>query len=181
MLGRIVRSADFERVLGIPACARSAHFAIHFLEGRPSRPSGRPARPAIGPEPFSTELSTVDAPSFAQPVDDFVMAAPLKPPEPTLQVWLGTVVPKRHAKRAVTRSLLKRLIRAALLRRETPAQAPLRSGLWVVRLRAPFDRTAFPGAASEALRDAASGELDAVIGQAARKLAGAPPLPRGAP
>ena len=93
------------------------------------------------------------------------------------QAWLGTVVPKRHAKRAVTRSLLKRQIRAALLRRSAAGQAPLRAGLWVVRLRAPFDRAAFPAAASGALRDTASGELDTMLVSAARKLAAATPAP----
>ena len=50
------------------------------------------------------------------------------------QAWLGTVVPKRHAKRAVTRSLLKRQMRAALLRRDAPGQLPLRAGLWVAEI-----------------------------------------------
>ena len=78
--------------------------------------------------------------------------------------WLGTVVPKRHARRAVTRSLLKRQIRAAVER-----HAPrLPAGLWVVRLRAPFDRTAFPSAASTALRAAARDELDIVFARASR-------------
>ena len=47
--------------------------------------------------------------------------------------WLGLVIPKRHARRSVTRSLLKRQIRAAAARRG-PNSA---QGLWVVRLRAP--------------------------------------------
>ncbi len=78
--------------------------------------------------------------------------------------WLGAVVPKRHARRAVTRSLLKRQMRAAVER-----HAPrLPAGLWVVRLRAPFDRTAFPSAASTALRAAARDELDVVLARASR-------------
>jgi ribonuclease P protein component len=87
-------------------------------------------------------------------------------------------VPKRHARRAVTRTLIKRQIRAALSRRDTPGQRPLRTGLWVVRLRAPFDHSSFASAASGALRGAASSELDAVLGEAERKLAVAPPAPR---
>ena len=102
--------------------------------------------------------------------------------------WLGVVVPKRNARRAVTRSLLKRQMRNAALRRidalasaavpvEAPspavadaaARASLRAGLWVVRLRAPFDRSKYPSAASDALRVAARAELDAVLQRAARK------------
>ncbi len=96
------------------------------------------------------------------------------------QAWLGTVVPKRHAKRAVTRNLLKRQIRAALLRRDLPGQALLRSGLWVVRLRAPFDRLAFASAASPALREAARAEIEALLGQAAQRLGADAPPARGA-
>ena len=59
--------------------------------------------------------------------------------------WLGAVVPKRHARRAVTRTLIKRQIYAAAERH----RAGLASGLWVVRLRAPIDRTLFPSAASK--------------------------------
>ncbi len=80
-------------------------------------------------------------------------------------VWLGAVVPKRHAKRAVTRSLLKRQIRAAVLGHERA----LAGGLWVVRLRAPFDRAAFVSAASEALKHAARAELEQLLASAAQR------------
>ncbi len=78
--------------------------------------------------------------------------------------WLGTVVPKRHARRSVTRSLLKRQIRSAM-DRHTGLLAP---GLWLVRLRAPFPTAQFPSAASAALRDAVHGELDQLFQRAAR-------------
>ncbi len=73
----------------------------------------------------------------------------------------GAVVPKRHARRAVTRSLLKRQVYAALARRPG-----LSGGLWVVRLRAPFDRAQFKSAASDALRAAARAELDRLLDDA---------------
>ena len=181
MLGRILRSADFERVLGIPACARSSHFAVHFLAARPSRPASKRAPDTAQSQPLSRKLSTGDEPGFAQPVDEWQAPALLKGPAGGPQAWLGTVVPKRHAKRAVTRNLLKRQIRAALLRQDVPGQTLLRSGLWVVRLRAPFDRVAFASAASATLRAAARCEIEAVLGQAARRLASAltPPLGAG--
>ena len=78
--------------------------------------------------------------------------------------WLGTVVPKRHAKRSVTRSLLKRQIRSAWLRHTVH----LPPGLWLVRLRAPFAPAQFPSAASVALRAAACAELEQLL----RKMAG---------
>lgn len=73
--------------------------------------------------------------------------------------WLGVVVPKRHARRAVTRTLLKRQMRAAVQARA----GGMPSGIWVVRLRAGFERAAFPSAASAALRDAARAELDGLL------------------
>ena len=67
------------------------------------------------------------------------------------------MVAKRHARRAVTRTLLKRQIRAAFA--AAVRAAALAPGLWVVRLKAPFDRERYPSAASPALATAARGEL----------------------
>ncbi len=82
--------------------------------------------------------------------------------------WLGLVVPKRHAKRAVTRSLLKRQMR----QRFAHAFEGLDEGLWVIRLKAPFDRLQFPSAASDALRIAAGTELDELVARSKRRHAG---------
>ncbi len=78
------------------------------------------------------------------------------------QHWLGLVIPKRHARRSVTRSLLKRQIRVAARAHESG----LAAGLWVVRLRSGFDRQAFPSAASAALACAAREELAALFERA---------------
>ena len=78
--------------------------------------------------------------------------------------WLGTVLPKRLARRSVTRSLLRRQIRAAVARH----LAALPPGLWVVRLRAGFARSDFPSAASPALGRAAGDELDRLLARRSR-------------
>lgn len=163
MIGRVVRSADFERVLGTPSRARSPHFAVHHLADSPSLPKRRPAK-------GSADLSTGDAPIHPQAVDESQVAtvAPLSAasaPAAPDRAWLGYVVPKRHAKRAVTRTLLKRQIRAVF--GDLPELPP---GLWVVRLRMPFDRKQFPSASSDALRAVARAELL----QLTRKLARPP-------
>ena len=75
------------------------------------------------------------------------------------RIWLGTVVPKRHARRSVTRSLLKRQIRGVVGERAST----LAAGIWVVRLRAPFDKAVYPSAASEPLRLAARTELQQLL------------------
>lgn len=97
-----------------------------------------------------------------QPVDDSLTSGPLP-----VACWLGAVVPKRHARRSVTRSLLKREIRASVERHVDRLDA----GLWVVRLRAPFEPARFPSAASSALRRAAREELDALLDRAAPRAA----------
>ncbi len=152
MFGRIVRSVDFERVLRCPPRARTAHFALHHLRGRPTLP----ARPA--PKRGNLELSTGEVPVCEPLVDDSCA----KPLDKAPDHWLGLVLPKRHARRSVTRSLLKRQIRAVA----GASEAALDAGLWVVRLRSPFDRQAFPSAASTALAAAAREELSALFRQA---------------
>lgn len=90
----------------------------------------------------------------------------LVPPEQAASgLWLGMVVPKRHAKRSVTRSLMKRQIRAVVAASSTA----LSRGLWVVRLRAPFDRATFPSAASTALQAAVRAELDQLFKRVAQR------------
>jgi len=83
------------------------------------------------------------------------------------RLWLGVVVPKRHARRAVTRTLLKRSIRQAV----GACADALPPGLWVVRLRAGFDRLLFPSAASEALRRSSREELDRLLSETAARVA----------
>ena len=90
------------------------------------------------------------------------------PCEPQVGLWLGAVVPKRHARRAVTRTLLKRQIRSVVVAR---AEALL-GGLWVVRLRAPFDKICFPSAASDALRHCAREELEQLFDTSALRVGG---------
>jgi ribonuclease P protein component len=139
MIGRLVHSADFQRLLASPAWSRSAHFAIHHLPVLPQRP--RKAAPVVD----AIDLSTGTVNNSTGPVENVAD-----------RHWLGAVLPKRLARRAVTRNLLRRQIRAAV-QRHAPV---LPHGLWVVRLRAGFARTAFPAAASDALRLAARTELD---------------------
>jgi ribonuclease P protein component len=187
LLGRIVRPADYVRVLATTLRLRSPHFAVHHLAGRPL-PLKRPmARSAIAPEvsagslqdgasarapvtaSLSTELSTGLAASATTGVDD-----PQEPGPPALvetptsnggvERWLGLVVPKRHARRAVTRTLVKRQIRNVA----AACACQLEPGLWVVRQRSPFDPAQFPSAASDALKEAARTELRALFERAAR-------------
>lgn len=77
---------------------------------------------------------------------------------------LGLVLPKKQARRSVTRSLMRHQAREAFRRHAPRVQAAGRHGPevdgWVLRLRAPFDRQAYPSAASAALSLAVRQELD---------------------
>lgn len=76
---------------------------------------------------------------------------------------LGALVPKRHAKRAVTRSTIKRQIRAVCA--ESATHIPANTAL-VVRLRAVFDRQQFISATSPQLKQAVRGELQELLAKA---------------
>ena len=152
MVGRMLRSADFQRVLATPPQSRSTHFSVHHVSASP----GIAKKPVKGR--LSSELSTGDAPSCPPLVDEL-------PPALPVGCWLGLVVPKRHARRAVTRSLLKRQMRA-LMERQAEALAP---GLWVLRLKAPFDRKQFVSPASAPLRSSVHDELALLLQRAAAR------------
>ncbi len=79
------------------------------------------------------------------------------------QHWFGCLVPKRHARRAVTRNLIKRQGHSAFSRHA----ATLPPGLWLLRLRQPFSTTEFPSAKSQALARAVRGELEALLARPA--------------
>lgn len=174
MIGRILRPADFERVLATAPRARSTHFAVHHLSGSPSRARGPQADAAeaagvaqLVPS-VSPDLSTALAVTLATGVDESSRAA--AQPQPSGH-WLGLVVPKRHAKRAVTRNLIKRQIRAAMQHHA----AALPPGLWVVRLRLGFDRQQFTSPASEQLQAVARGEIAQLFERAVAPRAPAAP------
>lgn len=131
--------------MGQRPCARTAHFSVHYL-----------------PPP---QLSTAPAQSGPAPVDD---ATGANADDGALR--LGLVVPKRHARRAVTRTLIKRQLRERL--RERLSDLP--AGEWVLRLRAPIDRKVFPSARSDALALSLREELSTLLHDAARRLRRSP-------
>lgn len=140
-LSALTASARFEAAMGQRPCARSTHFSVHYLP---------PAK-----------LSTAATLDPSPPVDD--SSGPAPGPETLL---LGMVVPKRHARRAVTRNLIKRQMRAHM--RERLAELPC--GEWVLRLRTGIDRQTFTSAASEPLQQAVRSELDGLLRDAARRV-----------
>lgn len=137
----------FQRVLQQRPSAKSEHFAVHCL---------------------STGQLSTGATRFPDgPVDD--RPAKLgRPPAPRL----GLVVPKRHARRAVTRNLVKRQVRASWDAWWRSAAVPhdrLLDTDWVVRLRGPIDRKVFVSGRSEALAAVLWAELQGLFAAAAKR------------
>ena len=117
------------------AAPRRAHFAVHHARGSADVPARR--RAAVERRSYQQ--------SDAPPVRCLWMTRPPSPPCSRPRAWVGAVVPKRHARSAVTRTLHQ----APDLRRgRTPSRPSCAPGLWIVRLRAPFDRAQFVSAAS---------------------------------
>lgn len=122
---RLKTRAQFQALLASPVVARTAHFAVHLRR-------------------LSTARATLDD-----------LAGHDQALFPVPGPWLGAMIPKRWARRAVTRNLFKRQIYqvSQLFDQKLPHSAHL------VRLRAQFDRQQFHSASSEALRRASREEL----------------------
>jgi ribonuclease P protein component len=85
-----------------------------------------------------------------------------KPLFPVADAWLGVLLPKRWARRAVTRNAIRRQIYEVARHRA----APLPQAVWVVRLRSEFNRKQFVSATSEALKRAVRVELEQLLSRA---------------
>lgn len=158
-----LKSADFQRSLGTRPVARTAHFSLHVLLRTPPTPPARAEDQAHdrGEQPVpASELSTGSAQGLSPLVDDLQVLDTAG----AVNWRLGLVLPKKQARRSVTRSLMRHQAREAFRRHVPRVLAAGRHGPevdgWVVRLRAPFDRKLFPSAASQALSAAVRQELD---------------------
>jgi ribonuclease P protein component len=102
---------------------------------------------------FALHRCALDVPPANAPLFD----------SPPPAVWLGAMVPKRWAKRAVTRNAIKRQIYAVTA---TAAPTSLIAAAHVVRLRAGFDRKEFVSATSDHLKAAVRAELQQLMQRA---------------
>ena len=78
---------------------------------------------------------------------------------PLQDIWLGAMVPKRWAKRAVTRNAIKRQIYTV----SNDFSPRVSDTGWVVRLRRDFSRKEFVSASSEALKQLVRSEVQALL------------------
>lgn len=84
-------------------------------------------------------------------------------------VWMGAMVPKRWAKRAVTRNSIKRQIHTV----SHEFEPVLRQAAHVVRLRSGFEKERFVSASSNALKSAVRDELQRLFTRATAPAQGA--------
>ena len=141
---RLKTRPQFQATLDGETVARTAHFALHRL-----------VLPAQG----SVRLPDGAAHPHSRPLFG------------AQDVWLGAMVPKRWARRAVTRNAIKRQIYHVA----PHWQADLPAGAYVVRLRTTFDRQQFVSAQSVLLKQAVRAELQQLFARAAARYA--PPAP----
>ncbi len=138
---RLKTRPQFQAALAGGTVARTPHFALHRL-----------TLPAHVQTLQAIVHGAVPAPDAVQAL--FALDG----------AWLGAMVPKRWARRAVTRNTLKRQIYAVSAR-----FAPrLPCAAYVVRLRATFDRKQFISATSEPLKMAVRQELEQLFERGVR-------------
>jgi len=129
---RLKTRPQFQATLAGGTVSRTAHFALHRLVWA--------AQPQVASE---TAPASGSAPETAQTLFGFP------------QLWMGAMVPKRWARRAVTRNAIKRQIYTV----STLFEQRLPQAAHVVRLRSGFDRKQFVSASSDALKVAVRNEL----------------------
>ena len=145
---RLKTRPQFQAAMAGGTVSRTAHFALHrlVLEAGGSAPAGQPGAAPPGPG----SLPSTQGPQALFAVQD---------------VWLGAMVPKRWARRAVTRNAIKRQIYTV----GATFEARLSRAAHVVRLRAAFDRKQFTSATSDQLKLAVRAELLQLFGHATRR------------
>ena len=141
---RLKTRPQFQAALSGGTVSRTPHFALHRLSLPESLLTGDTSAPQGTP---TGSNSDTPAPLFK-----------------TQEVWLGAMVPKRWARRAVTRNTIKRQIYAI----SAQFEVRLPSAAHVVRLRSEFDRRQFISATSPLLKNAVRLELEQLFERAAK-------------
>ncbi|MBS7350359.1 MAG: ribonuclease P protein component [Comamonas sp.] len=163
---RLKTRAQFQAVMAGGICSRTPHFVLHRLALNASTAAANPAAPHQAQHttgPVNTQALFVVS---GNKTGNQHLAASWR--------WLGPLVPKRWARRSVTRHLLRRQIYA--VGADFAPRLPANTA-YVVRLRSEFSRKQFISASSEPLRLAIRAELQHLFAYAVRKAeeAGAAP------
>jgi ribonuclease P protein component len=133
---RLKTRPQFQVTLACGIVSRTAHFALHR-------------------SPLDRSPAGDSRPDHAGP--------DARPLFGVQDVWVGAMVPKRWARRAVTRNTIKRQIYQV----SATFEPRLAAAAHVVRLRATFDRSQFISATSDVLKRAVRAELEQLFGRVA--------------
>jgi ribonuclease P protein component len=137
---RLKTRAQYEAAMAGGTVSRTPHFVLHRA------PLAAPSEPSEAPSPTTGAAGAVAVSGAGR-------ARPLFPVRE--EPWVGAVVPKRWAKRAVTRNGIRRQIYAV----SASYASRLPAAAHVVRLRMDFARAEFPSAWSDALKASVRREL----------------------
>ncbi|MBV8249034.1 MAG: ribonuclease P protein component [Comamonas sp.] len=154
---RLKTRPQFQATMSAGTIARTQHFALHRMELVPVL-QDMAANPSTGP-------------GSSDPQALFGIGAVRE------QAWLGAMVPKRWARRSVTRHTIKRQIYAVAADHE----AALQRAAHVVRLRSGFDRKQFVSATSDLLKATVRKELQQLFASGVRRLKQEQQAPAKAP
>lgn len=127
---RLQTRPQFQAALSGVVVAKTLHFALH--------------RNSLYTPALNLRASKATQPAALFPIKD---------------VWLGAMVPKRWARRAVTRNAIKRQIYSV----SADFQHLYQQAAFVVRLRRDFSRKEFASATSVQLLAAVRGELQSLF------------------
>ena len=178
---RLKTRPQFQAAMAGGTVSRTAHFALHRLVlGADGTANAGSAVATSGPGASEAAPAAVVAAASASSASSSSVlptaaAAPQghgASPQALFAlpgVWLGAMVPKRWARRAVTRNTIKRQIYTvgATFEQRLALVAP--QSAHVVRLRSTFDRKQFVSATSDQLKQAVRAELLQLFGHAAKR------------
>lgn len=168
---RLKTRPQFQAAMAGGTVSRTAHFALHRLVlGADGTATTGGAVVASGDTRAASVTPVADAPAAAAAAKAAKVesSGPGASPQALFavpDVWLGAMVPKRWARRAVTRNAIKRQIYTV----GASFEARLPQAAHVVRLRSTFDRKQFISATSDQLKEAVRAELLQLFGYAAKR------------
>lgn len=142
---RLKTRPQFQATMSAGTIARTPHFALHRMELAPV---------------VKEMVADPTGPGSEDPQALFGVGGVRE------QAWLGAMVPKRWARRSVTRHTIKRQIYAVA----EDYEVALACASHVVRLRSGFDRKQFVSATSDQLKAAVRQELQQLFATGARRL-----------
>jgi ribonuclease P protein component len=148
-LQRLKTRAQFQAVLAGNTVARTPHFALH-------RQSLEFAGSCLPDSKASFSAGAADTAVLAAERSVTTKKQSLFP---VIDLWLGAMVPKRWAKKAVTRNAIKRQIYNV----SSDFSPQDRRAAFVVRLRRGYSRTDFQSPSSDLLKQSVRAELQSLL------------------